>query len=155
MKLSRLLLCFYLLLFSSTAFCRVRLPRLISDGMVLQRGGSAKIWGWAAANEKVTITFNGKTYSSTAGTDDKWAVTLSELKAGGPYEMEITGSNSITLEDILIGEVWVCSGQSNMDLPMSRVEERYTDVIANSNNPAIRRFFVSRKYDHHNHGAAR
>jgi sialate O-acetylesterase len=147
MKMSRSLLCFYLLLFSSAAFCRVRLPRLISDGMVLQRGESAKIWGWAAEGEKVTITFNGKTYSNTAGMDGKWAVTLSELKAGGPYEMEITGSNSITLKDILIGEVWVCSGQSNMDLPMARVEERYEDVIANSDNPAIRRFFVSKRYD--------
>ena len=147
MKISRLLLCFYLLLFSNSAICRVRLPRLISDGMVLQRGESAKIWGWADADEKVTISFNGKTYSNTAGTDGKWAVMLSELKADGPYSMEITGSNHITLNNILIGEVWVCSGQSNMDLPMSRVEERYENVIANSYNPAIRRFFVSRRYD--------
>jgi len=147
MKISRLLLCFYLLLLSGTAFCRVRLPRLISDGMVLQRGDSAKIWGWAAKGEKLTITFNGKKYTETAGKDGKWAVMLSELEAGGPYEIHITGSNSITLKDILIGEVWVCSGQSNMDLPMSRVEERYTDVIANSDNPAIRRFFVSKKCD--------
>jgi len=147
MKMSRSLLCFYLLLFSNIAFCRLRLPRLVSDGMVLQRGESAKIWGWAAADEKVTINFNGKTYSDTAGTDGKWAVTLSDLNAGGPYSMEIAGSNRIILKDILIGEVWVCSGQSNMDLPMARVEERYADVIANSNNPAIRRFFVSRRYD--------
>ncbi|OHB64071.1 MAG: 9-O-acetylesterase [Planctomycetes bacterium RBG_13_50_24] len=145
--MSRSLLCFYLLLFSNIAFCRLRLPRLVSDGMVLQRGESAKIWGWAAADEKVTINFNGKTYSDTAGTDGKWAVTLSDLNAGSPYSMEIAGSNRIILKDILIGEVWVCSGQSNMDLPMARVEERYADVIANSNNPAIRRFFVSRRYD--------
>ena len=137
----------YVLIISQAAFCEIRLPRLMSDGMVLQRGDCAKIWGWAAADEKVTITFNGKTYSNTPGTDGKWAVMLSELKAGGPYSMEITGSNHITLENILIGEVWVCSGQSNMDLPMSRVEERYADVIANSNNPAIRRFFVSKRYD--------
>lgn len=147
MKISRLLLCFYLFLFSNPAFCRVRLPRLISDGMVLQRGESAEIWGWAAPDENVTVTFNNKTYSDTAGVDGKWAVMLSELKAGDPYEMQINGSNRITLKDILIGEVWVCSGQSNMDLPMSRVEERYADVIANSDNPAIRRFFVSRRYD--------
>jgi sialate O-acetylesterase len=145
--MSRSLLCFYILLFSQAAFSQVRLPRLFSDGMVLQRDDSAKIWGWAAADEKVTITFNGKTYSDTTGKDGKWAVKLSELKAGGPYDMEINGSNRISLKDILIGEVWVCSGQSNMDLPMARVEERYADVIANSNNPAIRRFFVSRRYD--------
>jgi len=148
MKMPRSLLCFYLLLFfSGTAFCRIRLPRLISDGMVLQRGDSAKIWGWADADEEVTINFNGKTYSDTTGTSGKWAVMLSELNVGGPYSMEITGSNRIILKDILIGEVWVCSGQSNMDLTMARVEERYADVIANSNNPAIRRFFVSRRYD--------
>jgi sialate O-acetylesterase len=148
MKISRSLLCFYLLLlFSHAAFSEVRLPRLVSDGMVLQRGNSAKIWGWAAADEKVAITFNGKTYNDTTGKDGKWAIMLSGLKAGGPYEMEIKGSNRFTLRDILIGDVWVCSGQSNMDLTMARVEERYTDVIANSDNPTIRRFFVSKRYD--------
>ncbi len=147
MKISRLSLCFYLLLFSGTAFCQVRLPRLISDGMVLQRGDSAKIWGWAAEGEKVTIKFTGKTYRTTTGSDGKWAVMLSELKTGGPYSMDINASNHINLKNILIGDVWVCSGQSNMDLPMSRVEDRYKDVIANSKNPAIRRFFVSKRYD--------
>jgi sialate O-acetylesterase len=146
-KMSRSLLCFYILLFYQAAFGEVRLPRLISDGMVLQRGNSAKIWGWAAEGEKVTINFNSKTYHTTTGKDGKWAVLLSELKAGGPYNMEISASNHITLKNILIGDVWVCSGQSNMDLPMARVEERYTDVIANSKNPAIRRFFVSKRYN--------
>jgi sialate O-acetylesterase len=146
-KISVSILFCYVLIISQIAFCKVRLPRLISDGMVLQRGDSAKIWGWAAVDEEVTITFNGKTYRDTTGTDGKWAVTPSELKAGGPYSMEITGSNRIIIKNILIGEVWVCSGQSNMDLTMARVEERYTDVIANSNNPAIRRFFVSKRCD--------
>ncbi|UCG56226.1 MAG: beta galactosidase jelly roll domain-containing protein [Phycisphaerales bacterium] len=147
MRVSRLIVCFLLLSSSETAVCRIRLPRLISDGMVLQRDGSARIWGWAAADEKVTIDFDGKTYSDIAGTDGKWAIMLFELKAGGPHSMEISGSNHISLKDILIGDVWVCSGQSNMDLPMDRVKERYPDVIANSDNPAIRRFFVSKRYD--------
>jgi sialate O-acetylesterase len=146
-KMPRRLLYLYVLLLSQAAFCQVRLPHLVSDGMVLQRGDSVKIWGWAAADEKVTINFSGKTYTDTTGKDGKWAVTLSKLKAGGPYSMEISGSNRIILKNILIGDVWVCSGQSNMDLPMARVEERYTDVIANSKNPAIRRFFVSKRYD--------
>ena len=146
-KMSRKSLYIYVLLFSQVAFSQVRLPRLISDGMVLQRGDNAKIWGWAADGEKVNINFNGKTYHDTTGSDGKWAVRLSELKAGGPYSMDIDASNHITLRNILIGEVWVCSGQSNMDLPMARVEERYKDVIAKSKNPAIRRFFVSRRYD--------
>lgn len=146
-KIVASVLCCCVSFISQTAFSRVRLPLLLSDGMVLQRGDSVKIWGWADADEKVTINFAGKTYNGTTGKDGKWTVMLSELKAGGPYSMEITGSNRITLEDILIGDVWVCSGQSNMDLPMARVEERHADVIANSDNPAIRRFFVSKKYD--------
>jgi len=138
---------FYLSIISQTVFCQVRLPRLVSDGMVLQRDANVKIWGWAGEGEKVTIKFDGKTYNTTADIDGKWAVTLPELKAGGPYSMDITASNHLTLKDILIGDVWVCSGQSNMDLSMARVKDRYEDVIANSNNPAIRRFFVSKRYD--------
>jgi sialate O-acetylesterase len=138
---------FYLLIISQTVFCQVRLPRLVSDGMVLQRDASVKIWGWAEAGEKVSVSFNGKTYNTTADIDGKWAVALPELKAGGPYSMDINASNHLTLKDILIGDVWICSGQSNMDLTMDRVKYRYKDVIANSNNPAIRRFFVSRRYN--------
>jgi sialate O-acetylesterase len=140
-------LCFFVLIISQAALCRVRLPRIISDGMILQRDADVKIWGWADAGEKVTISINSKTYSDTTRADGKWVIKLAELKAGGPYDMEINGSNHITLENILIGDVWVCSGQSNMDLPMDRVKERYTDVIANSSNPSIRRFFVSKRYD--------
>jgi sialate O-acetylesterase len=147
MKISRSLLYLYVLLFSQVVFGHVRLPHLISDGMVLQRGESVKIWGWATEGEKVTIKFNSKTYNTTTNSDGEWAVILPELKAGGPYSMDIDASNHITIKNILIGEVWVCSGQSNMDLPMSRVERLYKDVIANSKNPAIRRFFVSKRYD--------
>jgi sialate O-acetylesterase len=140
-------LCFYTLLICQAAYCRVRLPLLVSDGMVLQRGDGVRIWGWANAGEDVTIEFNGGTYNTAANMDGNWAVMLSELRAGGPYDMEINASNHITLKNILIGDVWVCSGQSNMDLSMVRVKDRYEDVIANSNNPAIRRFFVSKRYD--------
>ena len=110
------LLCCHLLLICQTAFCQVRLPALISDGMVLQRDTNAKIWGWAGEGEKVKINFNGKTYNTIAGADGKWEVILSQLKAGGPYSMNIEANNHITLKDIMIGDVWVCSGQSNMEL---------------------------------------
>jgi len=140
-------LCCCVLIICQAAFCQVRLPLLVSDGMVLQRDATVKVWGWAAAGEKVTITFNGKTYSAAAGTDGKWMVSLSELKAGGPYDMEISAGNLITLKNILIGDVWVCSGQSNMELTMDRVKYRYADVIAHSNNPAIRQFIVPDRYD--------
>lgn len=137
----------FILLFSQVAFCSVRLPHLVSDGMILQRDTNVNIWGWANAGEKITINFNGKKYAAVAGKDGKWTVTLAKLKAGGPYTMEIKGSNTITLKDILIGDVWVCSGQSNMDLTMSRVKDRYPDVIANSENPHIRRFLVPMVYN--------
>jgi len=140
-------LCCYVLMISQAAFCQVRLPLLISDGMVLQRDADVKIWGWASAGEKVTIKFNDKTYNAVAGTDGKWAVSLSALIAGGPYDMEINATNHTTLKNILIGDVWICSGQSNMVLPMDRVKYRYQDVIAHSENPSIRQFIVPDRYD--------
>ena len=137
----------FVLLISQVALCQVKLPLLISDGMVLQRDADVKIWGWADANEKITVSFNSKTYDAAAGTDGKWVVMLSDLKAGGPYSMDINASNHITLTNILIGDVWVCSGQSNMELPMNRVKNRYPDVIANADNPNIRQFIVPHVYD--------
>jgi sialate O-acetylesterase len=115
--------------------------------MVLQRDTKLTIWGWAAVGEKVSIRFNNKTYSSITGADSTWTVTLAALKAGGPYDMEITGSNRLLIKNILIGDVWVCSGQSNMELPMERVKEKYPAVIAQSANSAIRQFNVATTYD--------
>jgi len=138
---------FSMLTIAQNAFCKVSLPRLISNGMVLQRDSNVKIWGWAAPDEKITVNFNGKKYNATTGKCGRWVVTLSDLKAGGPYDMEINASNKIIIKDILIGDVWVCSGQSNMVLPMIRVRDLYEDVIANSENQFIRHFFVPERYD--------
>src|SRR4030042_1041680 len=104
------LLCCHLLFICQTAFCEVRLPALISDSMVLQRDSNVKIWGWADEGEKVKIDFKGKTYKARAGADGKWEVTISRLKAGGPYGMDIEAGNHITLKDIMMGDVWICSG---------------------------------------------
>ena len=136
----------FLLIISQTAFCQVRLPVLVSDGMVLQRDANVKVWGWAEAGEKIAINFYGKTYTAVAGADGEWEAILSELKAGGPYSMNINANNHIILKDIMIGDVWVCSGQSNMELPMDRVKDRYEDVVAHSDNPAIRQFIVPDRY---------
>ncbi|ADQ04207.1 protein of unknown function DUF303 acetylesterase [Caldicellulosiruptor owensensis OL] len=126
----------------------LRLARLISDGMVLQRDQKIKIWGWALPEEKVTVHFLDKSYSTVANTDGKWEVTLPELQAGGPYFMVIeTFQKSITINNILIGDVWVCSGQSNMVLPMERVKDIYEEEIANCDNPFIRQFTVPDRYD--------
>lgn len=146
-KVFSLILCLFIFLLSQTAFCEVRIPKLISDGMVLQRDAKVKIWGWAAPDEKITINFNEKKYNTTTRKDGKWKVTFPKMKAGGPYDMEINASNKIIIKDILIGDVWVCSGQSNMVLPMKRVEDLYGDEIAHAENPFIRHFFVPERYD--------
>lgn len=126
---------------------QVRLPRLVSDSMVLQRETNVRIWGWASPGEKVTVHFNGQSPAAVADAGGKWAVELAAMRAGGPYDMEIDGSRRVVVRDILIGDVWVCSGQSNMELPMERVKERYPDVIAQPANPAIRQFAVGMRYD--------
>jgi len=121
---------------------QVRLPQLISDSMVLQRDTKLNLWGWASPNEKIKIAFNGKTYRLTADNSGKWSVVLSAMKAGGPYQMNIDATNHIVIHDILVGDVWFCSGQSNMVLPMERVKEKYPDEIADASYPQIRNFFI-------------
>lgn len=136
------LLC--LLLFTiSVSDAQVRLPQLIGDGMVLQRDVKVHIWGWASAGEKIKIKFNRKVYNVITPADGKWIATLPATKAGGPYTMEITASNHLLIHDILFGDVWFCSGQSNMVLPMERVKEKYPDEIKSANYPQIRNFFIS------------
>ena len=126
---------------------QVKLPRLVSDGMVLQRDAEIPVWGWASPNERITISFNGKTYKTKAGADKRWKVKLVPMEAGGPYTMEIEGKSQVSVKDILIGDVWVCSGQSNMEFWMGRVKTKYADEIANSTNPLIREFDVKPVYD--------
>jgi len=140
-------ICSTLFISSQAAYSYVRVPHLISDGMVLQRNDSVRIWGWASPGERVVIRFLGRTNSAITDSDGKWDIMLPPMKAGGPYSMEIDGSNHIVLNDILIGDVWVCSGQSNMELPMARVAWKYPDVIAHSDNPYIRQVLVPEKYD--------
>lgn len=143
----RLFAIFISTLLYTTIVAQVRVPRLISDNMVLQRNAKLAIWGWAAVGEKVSVRFNNNTYSATTGADSTWRVTLPAQKSGGPYDMEIKGSNQIIIKNILIGDVWVCSGQSNMELPMERVKEKYAAVIAQSTNPAIRQFNVATTFE--------
>ncbi len=121
---------------------QIRLPQLISNGMVLQRDAQLKIWGWASPNEKISIKFHGKSYRAKAGIDGKWMVMMQPIKSGGPYTMQLSGSNTLTINDILVGDVWFCSGQSNMVLPVERVKEKYPDEISNADYPMIRNFFV-------------
>ncbi|HEX3007737.1 MAG TPA: sialate O-acetylesterase, partial [Bacteroidales bacterium] len=122
----------------------VRLPHIISSNMVLQRNVKTPVWGWADKGEKIRITFAGKKYSTVANANGKWIVYMDALPEGGPYELVITASNKITLSNILIGEVWVCSGQSNMEWPVASVNNADTE-IATANYPKIRLFTVPKK----------
>ena len=124
------------------ADAQVRLPRLVRDSMILQRDAKIKIWGWASNGEKISVKFNKKTYKAKADANGNWSVLLSPLKAGGPYTMEIEGKNKISLTEILIGDVWFCSGQSNMVHQMNIHNVTYAKDIAEANYPAIRQFWI-------------
>jgi sialate O-acetylesterase len=113
--------------------------------MVLQRDTKLKIWGWASPGEKVSIRINGKSASAVTTSDGKWNALLPAMKAGGPYIMHIKGKNSIQLKDVLIGDVWLCAGQSNMVHQMSLHNITYASDIAEANYPEIRQFCVATK----------
>jgi sialate O-acetylesterase len=142
--------CFFLLL-AVAASAEVRPAALFSDHMVLQRGLSVPIWGTAAPGEAVKVTLHGQSRSTTAGADGKWMLRLRKLKAGGPYEMRIEGKNTIILHDLLVGEVWLASGQSNMVFTVSKKAASFAGMldedkqIATANYPAIRMFTVKEK----------
>ena len=141
MKLKKTILFLFIFLPVST-FCQVKLPKLIGDGMVLQRDAKVRVWGWASEGEKTTIHFIDSTYHTTASKNGDWEIMLSNLKAGGPYVMKIDASNSIVINDIVVGDVWVCSGQSNMGFTLGSVSDLYKDEIEHMNNPFIRQFFT-------------
>ena len=120
----------------------VKLPNVIGSDMVLQRDLPVPIWGWADNGEEVTVSFSGQTKTAKAGDDGKWMVKLTALKASAkPASLTIKGSNEITLENILVGEVWICSGQSNMEWSI-RQSMNAQEEIAASNHPNIRLFNV-------------
>ncbi len=126
----------------SQIHAEIKLPKLISDGMVLQRDKPIKIWGWADAQESVSLVFKDKTYKTKADAIGNWAITIPAQEAGGPFELKLKGTNELTVKDVLFGDVWFCSGQSNMVLNMERVKEKYGDDIAAANYPQIRNFFI-------------
>lgn len=132
--------------FAAFARADVRPVALFSDHMVLQSGMSVPVWGTADAGETVTVTLTGQKKSATAGADGKWMIRLTDLKPGGPFEMTISGKNTLTVSDVLIGEVWLGSGQSNMEFTVSKKKARFAGLInedeeiAAANYPAIRMF---------------
>ncbi|MFD1628857.1 sialate O-acetylesterase [Pseudopedobacter beijingensis] len=141
------LLIISLSLITFLAYADVKLPRLVSDGMVLQRDQKVKIWGWADQGENIKLDFRNKSYQTQADNMGNWSIELPQMKAGGPYQMSIVGKNKVELQNILVGDVWICSGQSNMELPVDRVKVKYPGLVENSKNNYIRHFAVNTTYE--------
>src|SRR5262245_63784022 len=101
------------------ALADVRLPALFTDHMVLQQGQSNRVWGWAEPGEPVTVTIEKQEHMAKANDKGRWTVTLQSLPAGGPHVLAVKGKNELQVQDVLVGEVWSCSGQSNMGLALA------------------------------------
>ena len=147
MKHIRTLSLFILLIGAMHVTAQVALPQIIRDSMILQRNANIKIWGWASNGEKVSVKFNGKRRNTVATSKGEWEVEFPKMKAGGPYSMDITGTNKIVLNQILIGDVWLCAGQSNMVHQLNIHDVTYADVIETANYPDIRHFKIPTQTD--------
>lgn len=138
------------LLSISLSFAQVKLASIFTDHMVLQQKTEAAVWGWAKANANITIvpSWDKKKYSIKADAAGKWKLKISTPKAGGPYEISFSNGTTLVLKDILIGEVWFCGGQSNMEMPMKGFKGQpilgSNEVILKSANPQIRLYTVPR-----------
>lgn len=137
----RLLLLVTFLLLIADARANVTLPRIISDGMVLQEQMAVPIWGNATPGEAVTVEFSGQMKHAVADKNGKWSIKLDPLMAGGPFELTVKGGNTVTVKDVLVGEVWHASGQSNMHFPLSRAATASED-IPSAKQPEIRYFQI-------------
>ena len=133
---------FLLLLSGTSSFAQLKLARLFSDHVVLQRQKQIPVWGWAKPKETVTVTLAGQTQKSKADGSGKWMVRFNPLEAGGPHQLTASGSSGkVSVEDILIGEVWLCSGQSNMEFKVQQADH-FAEEKKNADFPKIRHFNV-------------
>ncbi|MDP0497718.1 MAG: sialate O-acetylesterase [Verrucomicrobiota bacterium JB024] len=122
----------------------VTLPSIFSDHMVLQRELANPVWGWADPGESISVSINGQTQTTTADSDGTWRLVLSPMPAGGPYTLEVLGqSQRKTFSDVLVGEVWICSGQSNMEFRMRAINNSELEMLT-ANNPQIRLLAIER-----------
>ena len=141
---------FALLVGAVVGNAKVRLPQVFQSGMVLQRGTSVPVWGQADAGETVVVKLNKKTVTTVADASGKWRVDLPAMKAGGPYVLEVRGEKPdvILLTDVWLGDVWLCTGQSNMETTLERVSPQYPDEL-NDSNAMVRLFHVQYQTDTH------
>lgn len=136
------------LILAGTAACGsdpaeyVRLPAVFGDHMVLQRDEPVAVWGWASPRGRVSLSIDGQHVEARAGADSTWQVTIPAMGAGGPYTLTVAGADTITLSDVLVGEVWIASGQSNMEWPLARSRDSVTEANA-ADYPNIRIFRVT------------
>jgi sialate O-acetylesterase len=132
-----------------TATCEARLPGILSSHMVLQRDKPIHIWGWSDPGEKVSVTFHGISRAVTGDSLGSWSLFLSPESSGGPYQMTVTGSNKIVLDDVLVGDVWFASGQSNMEFPLKGFGgaplKNSAEEIAHAGQPQIRLLHIPQK----------
>jgi sialate O-acetylesterase len=129
------------LLISSLSYADVKLPAVFSSNMVLQREIQVPVWGWADPGEEVTVNFSGQSNTVKADADGKWMVKLSAMPAGGPFEMTVRGNNTVTFTNVMVGEVWICSGQSNMEFHLSG-STGSREEIKKATNTDIRLFTI-------------
>lgn len=141
---SPLRFCSLVLAVSCCADAAVTLPGILTEHMVLQRGLPIHIWGKASPDEVVSVVFRGETQSTKADVFGAWSVHLSAADAGGPFELTVTGTNTISFRDILVGDVWVASGQSNMEFKLRQADDAAAEIAA-AQYPRIRRIVVNRK----------
>lgn len=138
---------FLALLVSIRTQGNIKLPAIFSDGMVLQQRSSVLVWGQADPGENISLQagWSSKTMRTRADGQGKWAIKLKTPAAGGPYTIQLSGNNQVSIKDVLLGEVWLCSGQSNMVFSLKSSEGAKAE-IAQANHPAIRYFSVKRQY---------
>ncbi len=141
---------------TSTVNADVKLPNVFGDHMVLQQGQKNKVWGVAEAGEAITVSINGQNQKATAAADGNWSVMLDPLAVGGPFELSVKGKNEIKFTDVLVGEVWVCSGQSNMQWSVNASNDADIERLA-AKFPMIRMINFPQvgtqevKWSHDNH----
>jgi sialate O-acetylesterase len=127
------------------SYAEVRLPKVFGDHMVLQQDKPLVFWGWAQPNETVTVSLAGESRQARANQRGEWKTTLPTMKAGGPFSVNISGSTKVLFEDVLVGEVWLCSGQSNMEMGIGAVRDSAHEVAA-ADYPNIRLLMIPNRW---------
>jgi sialate O-acetylesterase len=133
-----------LLMFARKLWAEPRLPHLFGDHMVLQRGTEIRIWGWSDPQESIEVSLAGASRQTAANREGQWRVSLPPLPAGGPFVLEVRGNKTLRFKDVMVGEVWVASGQSNMTYALSGAANA-TEEIQKANDPSLRFFTVPKK----------